>query len=332
VLAGGDTIVDPVYPCVCRTSNPERPAFDDGAPLAWTDPDGVERCACLFVPEGASASSPRPLLVFFHGSGGGAQNAYNLTSLRSKAVSYDTTGDPGRPGFVLLSIGGRNLHWPTATPEDGPKHDIYHRDLGSPSGNPDLANFDRLVDEIAARGVVDVRRIHVVGWSNGGRFAQLVAIARHEVATPGGNRVASAAIYSGADPFNNTGADRVPSCALDPYPTSAVPIFLVGRSCDLLPCDAAQAEDLAAEGLPVEPGDVMSVWVDDLRTKVEDPNVERIIVSGLGDVVGRCSGAGLCSVEAAYINHVRWPDGVADGSGLDHEPAMLDFLRDRPLP
>jgi len=32
------------------------------------------------------------------------------------------------------------------------------------------------------------------------------------------------------------------------------------------------------------------------------------------------------------LNHVRWPDGVADRSGLDHEPELLDFLRAHPLP
>jgi hypothetical protein len=30
------------------------------------------------------------------------------------------------------------------------------------------------------------------------------------------------------------------------------------------------------------------------------------------------------------VNHLRWPDGVADSSGRDWEPAMLDFLRLHP--
>jgi predicted esterase len=302
--------------------------FTDPAPLSRTDGDGITRYACLYSPPTATTSSQRPLLVFFHGSFDDADAPYDTTLLRQKAIGYDLTGDPARSGFFLLSINARNLHWPTTTPEDGAKADTFHRDLASPSKNPDLENFDAFVDQLVASGSVDAKRIYVSGWSNGGRFAQMVGIARHQTATPGGNRVAAAAVYSAADPFNNTEKSQAPSCALDPYPTSQLPVLLIGRACDVLPCDEAQAAALETAGMVVEPGDVMSTWVDDLSTKIGTPSVERLILSGTGQIVPSC--AGSCNPTAALLNHVNWPDGVG-GQG-DHEPAMLDFLKQHPLP
>ncbi len=325
----GDTPIDhPTETCVCAGEHPSGVAYDDGAPLIFADDAGLQRCACLYVPEVADVINRVPMLVFFHGSGGSAQDVYRATSLRTKAIDADLSGDPSRPGFALLAIQARNLHWPTGTDEDGPKHDFFHRDLASPSGNPDLAAFDHFVDEVVSHGIIDSDRIYTSGWSNGARFAELVAIARHDRATPNGIRVAAAAVYSGTDPFG--GIEGETGCALATYPSATVPVFLVGRACDVLPCDEDQADDLRSEGLPIDDSDVMSTWVDALSTRV-GATVERIIVSGTGVEVGACTGPVLCSRAVALVNHLRWPDGVNDG-GDDHEPAMLAFLRDHPLP
>ena len=52
-----------------------RAAFDDGDPQQLTTPDGMTRYFCQGTPEGTSPSSPRPLIIFFPGSGGTATNA-----------------------------------------------------------------------------------------------------------------------------------------------------------------------------------------------------------------------------------------------------------------
>jgi len=292
----------------------------------------VVRYACLFRPAGASALSPRPLLIFLHGGGIGTADAvYDNTSLRWKAERYDLTGD-GRRSFLLLSIQGRNLHYPTHAPRDGHHHDFYYRDLRSPSANPDVANLDRLIDGLVAEGSVDRRRVYLMGWSNGGFFGQMYAIARHATSTPGGNRVAAVVAYTAADPFHNLNPDQVPSCRLDPYPLSTVPIFLLSRSCDIVACDEPQAATFLTHGTVVEPGHVVEPWVRDLATRVGNPNVSRRIVGGAGLAVRVCTPAPLCAPASGLLNHVRWPDGVADGSGIDHEPDMLDFLRAYPLP
>src|SRR5262249_17310882 len=112
----------------CRTTAAGRPMFDDGPPLVWNDAlTGDSRAACGFVPPGASASTPVPLLGFLHGSHGGADDVYDFTSLRSKAQAQ---------AFALVSLQGRNLHWQGPNP-DGAHHDYFYRDLASPSMNPD---------------------------------------------------------------------------------------------------------------------------------------------------------------------------------------------------
>jgi polyhydroxybutyrate depolymerase len=268
-------------------------------------------------------------LVYFHGSGGTANDVYDYNSLRAKAVAADLSGDPSRPGFFLLAIEARNLHWPGHRPEDGTKHDYFFRDLGSPSRNPDIAVADQFIDQLVADGSVDRSRIYTTGWSNGAQYAELYAIARHETATPGGNHVAAAAVYSGSDPFNNTATDQQPSCQLAPYPQSTTPIFMISRACDAHPCDAAQEASLTALGLDPPPGATVGSWMSDLRSRLMDPNGQWEIISGTGQVVTACSHDPACTEQTAVANHIRWPDGKAFGDGgNDHEPEMLAFLRD----
>jgi poly(3-hydroxybutyrate) depolymerase len=307
--------------------------FDDGPPIAAADAAGTMRYACRFRHPQATTAARRPLLVWIPGSGGSAQDVYDLTLLRQKASAYDLSGDPARPGYQLVSVQARNLHWMTPNAQDGPKHDFFQRDLASPSTNVDVANLDRLIDQVAQDGTVDAQRIYVMGWSNGAQFAQLYAVARHGTATPSGHHVAAAAIYSGADPFHNQPDQPIPSCQLDPYPKSSVPILVVSRACDVYACDEAQAAGLVSQGADVNPGAVVTTWMTDLVGKVGDLNGRWLLLSGMGTVTNVCTAPQQCDQDRAVKNHVRWPDGMAVGDGgRDHEPDMLDFLRDHPWP
>jgi hypothetical protein len=104
---------------------------------------------------------------------------------------------------------------------------------------------------------------------------------------------------------------------------------VVSRACDIVACDAAQAADLAADGASITPGFDVETWMNDLASEVGDPNGSRRIVNGWGQEVAQCTGAAFCGPAVATVGHVRWPDGVADGSGVDHEADMLNFLRDQ---
>jgi predicted esterase len=308
-----------------------RPAYDDGAPSTWVDSNGVTRYRCQALPSDVIPVSGWPLVVWIPGSGGHAGSVYDTTSLRGRISSFDLTGDPGRPGFALVSIQPRHLHWPTASPQDGAKHDTYYRDLESPSSNPDIAHIDAVIDEVTDQGIADPSRIYLMGWSNGGRFASMYGIARHDTPTPGGNTVAAVALYSSGDPFENTAHGYYPSCALDPYPTSSLPIYLISRTCDAVACDDAQDEVFRRNGYTTVPGNVAETWVETLETRVENPNVTWRRITASGTAANRCAVPWLCSMTIAILNHFHWPDGVEDRGAVDWEPEMLSFLKDHPM-
>lgn len=334
-LRGITEITEPSFVPVCRTSDDAsaagRPFFDDGPPAQWVDRDGVTRSWCEYRPPGTSASSPRPLLVYVHGSGGSAQTVYDFTSLRRKAVDFDLSGDPARPGFVLAATQGRNLHWPTADPQDGSKHDTYHRDFADFHKNRDVAFVDHLIDELVGEAVIEEERIYIMGWSNGARFAAMYGISRHEQGTlNGGHFVAAVANYSGGDPYENIRDGFEPSCKQDPYPVSTVPYMLVSRSCDGVACSEEQAA-VFRQTDPITPGNVAETWIRTLTDVIGVQDVEWWIVNYYGDRVRGCAPADLCTLTVAVLNHIRWPDGIDDGSGIDYEPDMLAFLRDHPF-
>ena len=316
---------------------------------------GLTRYTCIHRPSGASVSSPRPLVVWFHpGGAGGADLAARETGLVDKADTFDLTGDPSRPGFILASIQGRNLRFPTEAPRDGLHHDFYFRDLASPSKNPDIANTDALIDTLVREGIVDTDRIFVAGWSNGGFFGQLYAIARHETPTAGGNRVAAAAVFSAANPFENIRWDPFKetlytgsaSCGI-PVPASAVPILIVYRTSDA----AVACDDFQAGCFGTEPGYTVEEWINEATQA--GLNVTGLLIRGLEsgaggpldeeafectDFLGVCP-TGNCTVVPptdaclSLVNHQRWPDGVYNNfplTGMDREVDMLDFLRNHP--
>ena len=322
-----ETITTAIDIPVCHTTDGSHPFFDDGAPLLYNDPvSGEQRAACYYVPKGAGPTSRRPLVVFVHGALGSAAGVYNGTSLRAKAPSFDLSGDPARPGFVLVADQGRNLHAPDET-ADGERHDIYYRDLGSPSTNPDIRSLDALVDLAVETGFADPKRIYLVGWSNGAFFSQLYGIARHTTPTPGGNRVAAVIAFAGGDPFENVKWGLTPSCKLTPYPKSTLPIGLVHRACEsLVACNEAQLQKFS-----LDPGFDVETWVGVLGSVVGDPNVVDLILDSNGKMALKCTLPALCTGAGGLANHLHWPDGIADGGGNDWEPAMLDFLKSHPL-
>ncbi len=326
---GGASVTTEITTPTCTTSASGRPTFSDTPPVTWTDAtNGDLRAACEFIPSGASASAQVPLVIFLHGSHGDADDLYNYTSLRSKAGSFDLEGNGGNAGFAIVSVQGRNLHWLGPNPA-GSHHDYLFRDLASPSTNPDVRNLDKLVDDLVATGKIDPHRIYLMGWSNGAFMSELYAIARFTTGTPGGNHVAAAVAYAGADPFNTPDATD-PDCQLSPYPHSAVPLSFIHRSCDaLVACDAEQQANFS-----VPPGYAVEDWLTLAATAsgIDDGTLADQIIDYQGVSVAACTTASLCSEATGALNHLRWPDGVADMGGHDWEPTMLNFLSAHPHP
>lgn len=316
---------------------------------------GFTRHACIHRPPGASSLSKRSLVVWFHPGGNSpADLAETETGLIAKADSFDLTGDMARPGFILASVQGRNLHFPTAAPRDGQHHDFYYRDLDSLSTNPDIANADALIDKIVQEGIVDTDRIYVMGWSNGAFFSQLYAIARHTTATAGGNRVAAASVFTAANPFgdvswnpfDDTAHDDGSSCEITP-PVSTVPINIVYRTSDAaVACDAIQAACFSTE-----PGYTTDEWISQATSAglsvsglriggIESgrPVSQDAIASNCTDYSGGCPPTDDCATDPAgdyclsIVNHARWPDGIYNSfsSMVDREVDMLQFLKNNP--
>jgi predicted esterase len=296
-----------------------RPYYYDGEAHRWIDVDGITRYWCEARPVNTSRGSPRPLLIWVTGSGGNAGSLYDATSLRNKLQSFDLTGDPTRPGFILVSIQPRNLHWPTVGSQDGTRSEIYYRDLHSPSTNVDIAFVDYLIDSLVAEGVVDTNRIYLMGWSNGARFTALYAISRHQQTTPGGNQIAAVANYSGGDPYASFDYTK-PECAASNLPKTPIPYFMVSRQCDLVACD--EKTDLA-----VTPGSVAEPWISSLRNEI-GAETSWLLIDSLGKQSFSCAVKEHCTSSEALLGHLHWPDGIDDTGGVDHEPTMLQFLAD----
>jgi hypothetical protein len=307
--------------------------FDDSPAKQATDSNGLTRYYCEYRPVGTSLGSKRPLVLWFHGGSGNADNVYEFSRMREKAENYDLTADTARSGFILVSIQSRNLRWPTSEIKHGPHHDFYYRDFDVPSKNPDVAFSDKIIDLLVAEGVVDPKQIYVTGISNGGFFSQFYATARHSNPTPGGNKVAATTPYSAADPFQSPDFDQQPSCQLNPYPKSNVPISLISRNCDLIACSEDQMNRFRSESRPLlAPGFVVETWIKDLDSRVENSNVTWTKINAAGQTVAGCLTKNLCSYGLAILNHINWPDGINDNGGNDHEPQMLEFMKANKLP
>jgi pimeloyl-ACP methyl ester carboxylesterase len=284
------------------------PAAQDTV-MTWADKSGATRAACVYNPHGSTAL---PLVVFFHPLGGSADDVYNFTNLRA-AATITSLGDG--PGFALASDQGENLQSVDGYHAPGPEHDIYYRDLLT---NPDFEAADYLIDTLVGttlRGI-DTSRIFVMGWGEGAFFAEEYAIIRNVTPTSGGNRVAAAAVYDGADPFQSPRASET-GCTLTPYPKSSVAIDLVHRACSVVPCNAAQASQFGAP-----PGYDVEDWVSTL-TMLGIHRQDHIIDIGGQSALGGCTAAGLCTQTLAAAN-AAWPK--------NNESDMLGFLAGYRLP
>lgn len=299
----------------------EVPICKLGKRISWKDPQGLERYSCVYQP--ANASLRLPLILYFHGTGGNANNVFQYTSLVDKAGFFTLSADAARKGFVIVSVQGRNLHWPTIH-ADGSHYDYYFRDTATDSKNPDVNYADHLIDTLVEQGVIDQNQIYVMGWSNGATFSQFYAIARHQTPTPRGNRVAAAAVFAFADPFNNINHNQTPSCAI-PYPKTIVPLYLLNRSSDALTaCNTAQEKYF---DLP--PGHSVVDWVETLKTIMGNSNVVLQLIDGQGKAVNACSSVYIKGF--SLLNHLSWPNGRNDRGGVDWEPSMLEFLKSHPI-
>jgi poly(3-hydroxybutyrate) depolymerase len=305
-----------------------KPGCGDGQLLGpWADADGNQRFACLYEPAWADHDHKLPLIVFLHPSLLPAGNVVR-TGLLELAKTFSLTGDPKRPGFIVLAPEGRKTshHYPYPD-QRGIGWDNWYRQLNPlgpvPVGgvtyqeNVDAAAIDHFLLHEVATGKVDASRIYLSGWSNGAAMALLYALNRY--------KIAAVAVYSAPNPFDafddpcrqtpvaHPPANRVQIQIFKPR----VPVMHVHNRCDvsgICPNGEELANQLRSTGVELD-----DVIVDSSGLRVQtcasycgaDPNGEaNFLLNPFGYLIG-------------LPHHMRWP--------FAWNKAMLGFFRSHPL-
>lgn len=293
-----------------------RALCQGGARMAdWVDPEGTMRQACLYEPPGPATRLP--LLVYLHPSQIGPDGSLEASNIRSQLATADLSGDPNRPGFILLAPVGRVTERFYPAPDDvALGWDNWYRQLLPDGGsrrvndldwpqNVDAATVDHYIDEVVAGGKVDPERIYLIGWSNGSALGIVYALNRPEIA--------AAAVYSSPNPLRAFN-DPCPQAPVADAPVNdtqiqllnpEVPIYHVHNDCDfagICPTAFVLRNSLLAGGL----------------TDISD----QIIDSAMSPV-DACVPLSACTLETGSFNHTRWATMWTE--------VMFRFLREHPL-
>jgi polyhydroxybutyrate depolymerase len=171
--------------------------------------DDRNRSFIVVTPEGASSDRPAPVVFFFHGAGGSAEQAMQTYGWAAKAK---------KEHFIVVFLQGLGVR--PGAPSDFLINPAIWRSspesLGSNEIN-DVDFFSALLTKLKEVLPINQRRIYVTGFSNGGEMAFLL-----------GNRFSDqiAAIASVSAPFRMT---------LNP-PARPLPLyFLVGSADPIMP-------------------------------------------------------------------------------------------------
>ncbi|MGH8461265.1 MAG: hypothetical protein ACRESS_06645 [Stenotrophobium sp.] len=275
--------------------------LNGGETLSWTDANGSSRNACLWVPANASTTNRLPLLMFTQGSVAPIPVQLLESNWVSLTATADLTGDPARPGFILLTPLGRNTHHYYPVPDDyGIGWDTWYRNLdrNSPNLNVDVAAIDEFIRQVEARNIVDKNRVYATGWSNGAAMAQLYALN-----TPS---IAASAVYSSPDPYR----DIQDPCEQTPFITTLTPLMDIHNSCDIAGiCQTGTKfhQDLARMFPTLQ---------------------QKSVILGVGQQQEVAACEDVCAAQDLLTNpgiaaHLIWPVGWND--------AMFAWLREHPL-
>lgn len=284
-----------------------------------SDADGTPRYACLYEPATASTANPLPLVVFLHPSLFTA-DSIQPTGLLAMRDTADLSGDPARPGFIVLAPEGRNTcHYYPSVDQRGEGWDNWYRNLdpNDPAENVDVWTIDHFLAGQLAGGKVDAARVYVTGWSNGAAMGILYGLHRAGIAAVG--------VFSAPDPLRtfNDPCPQVPVVGAPigieqlQVPNPAVPVFHVHNDCDIAGiCPNGERMEAAVRDLPGQADHLLI-------------NTALLPVSACDPLCGTNADGDFapCTNPAGYTvgvaNHVRWP--------LIYNSALLDFFRDHPL-
>lgn len=239
-----------------------RPACRGSQVMEWKDAEGAPRYACSFTPPGVETRAPLPLLVFFPDGEDDPTAVDKKTNLRKLGASFSLSGDPSHQGFVVLAVQGRHI-------QRGKHGAMFDTDYTGP-GNVDVATVDHFIGEIAARGLVDARRVYTLGAAYGGQMAATYAMMRPD-------RVAAFGAYAADAPR------AAWSCAGPPPPG-----IVVYRACDgFFSCESVERWLRARDSASAE-----TAWLRLGSQGEEEPS---------------CAVKNKCTPLKSEGNHRRWP-------------------------
>jgi poly(3-hydroxybutyrate) depolymerase len=288
----------------------------------WNDADGTPRYACLYEPEAASASAPLPMLVFIHPSLVTADSLEESTNLLDYNDTYDLSGNPSRPGFIVLAPEGRDTtHYYPSADAVGPGWDNWYRQFNpaitSPPENVDAATIDHFIASVTSTGIVDQKRLFLSGWSNGAAMAYEYGLNR--------SNIASIAVYSAPDPYAFTVDPCQQTPVTGPPPTISqigitapqVATYQVHNLCDLAGiCPNTERLETRLRGIGVVAGDQI---IGSLSDPLDPLNQDAASVC---DSLCGTDPDGDSNNALGGQNHTRWP--------TDWTTTMLAFLAAHP--
>lgn len=137
------------------TFRPKKPTKTVAAGEHVLEDDSGRR-SILFVPSGYDATKPAPFLLALHGATGSGDSM--LRGERAAAEKH---------GVVVLSPSSRDVTW-----------DAIRGNFGV-----DLARIDKMLATVFDQCAIDVRRLGVVGFSDGGTYAVSTGIINGDVFT-----------------------------------------------------------------------------------------------------------------------------------------------------
>ncbi len=317
--------------------NAPRPVTPNNEPVTcypgttlpgWTDADGNARTACLYEPAAASAANPLPMIVYLHPSLFTADTLPAVTNILDFQDTADLTGDPARPGFIVIAPEGRSTQHFYPSPDDtGTGWDNWYRQIDKKGRdvtvgdvtyplNVDVATIDHYVDAEVATGKVDTRRIYVTGWSNGAAMGFLYGLNRAGIA--------AAAVYTAPDPFEAFN-DPCPQTPVSRRARSdgeirltnkRLPVYHVHNACDIAGI-CPNGEFLLSQLL-----DIRVRFTDLIINDDETPADPQMCDAACG--TNPDGDVNFADNPEGYTrgsqNHTRWPKSQTQG--------MLDFFRD----
>lgn len=117
--------------------------------------DGVERSYLVYVPASYDPKKPAPLVLNYHG----------LTSNATQQLAFSgANGSADEHGFVVAYPEGLGMSFNAG---------VCCSALGNPPHTADDAGFTRaIIDDLAADGCIDLRRVYSTGMSNGGYMSE----------------------------------------------------------------------------------------------------------------------------------------------------------------